>query len=209
MRIRCTLKQFRQREDGGVLVELAVVLPIFFLIFFMLIDYGRMSFHYVNVEKAVQVAARVASVRPAACTGVPNFITRGDGDGVTAPRTGTQCNAAQNVCAPIATVTCTGAAENPTVSEIWALIDGAFPNDATEANLRFTYQDDVDLGFLGGPYVPVVTVEVTGLDFEFVNPLAGFIALAGGGGSNAGATVTFPGLSVSLPGEDLAQGVEG
>ena len=209
MRIRSTLKQFRQREDGGVLVELAVILPIFFLIFFMLIDYGRMSFHYVNAEKAVQVAARVASVRPAACAGVPNFITRGAGDGVTAPRTGSQCNAGPNVCAPIATVTCTGDANNATVAEIWNLVDGAFPNDATEANLRFTYQDDVDLGFLGGPYVPVVTVEVTGLDFQFVNPLAAFIALAGGGGSNAGATVTFPDLSVSLPGEDLAQGVEG
>ncbi len=206
---RAIIKRFVRNADGGVMVEMAVILPIFFLVFFMLIDYGRMSFHYVNVEKAVQVAARVASVRPAACEGVPDFITRGVGDGVTAPRTGTQCNAGPNVCAPIATVTCTGSAENPTTAEIWDLIDGAFPNDATEANLRFTYQDDIDLGFLGGPYVPVVTVEVTGLDFEFVNPLAAFIALAGGGNSNAGATITFPDLSVSLPGEDLAQGVEG
>ena len=202
-------KAFWRREDGAVLVELAIVLPMFFLIFFMVIDYGRMSFHYVNVEKAVQVAARVATVRPAACAGVPNFITRGAGDGVTAPRTGTQCNAGPNVCAPIATVTCTGDAANPTVAEIWGLINGTFPNDATPANLRFTYEDDIDLGFLGGPYVPVVTVEVTDLNFEFVNPLAAFIALAGGGPSTAGGTITFPGLSVSLPGEDLAQGVDG
>ena len=202
-------KQFIAREDGAALVELAVVLPIFFLIYFMIIDYGRMSFHYVNVEKAVQVAARVATVRPPACEGVPNFITRGVGDGVSAPRTGTECNAGPNICAPIATVTCTGDAGNATAAEIWNLIDAAFPNDATIANLQFTYEDDVELGFLGGPYVPVVTVEVTGLDFEFVNPLGALVALAGGGASNAGATIAFPDLSVSLPGEDLAQGVDG
>lgn len=199
------------RDDAGTtVVEMAIVLPIFLLIFLMIIDFGRLAFHYVNAEKAMHIAARVAAVRPAACPGVPTFNRRGPDNGLTAPRTGTQCNAGTNICLAAATVTCSGSSENPTVEEIWGLVQGAFPNDATESNLQFIYEYDENLGFLGGPYVPVVTVEITDLEFEFVNPLAAFIALAGGpGNSNAGAAIPFPTMSVSLPGEDLAQGEDG
>lgn len=210
MTARQIIRRFRRAEDGSTIVEFAIVLPVFLLIFFMLIDFGRMAFHYVNSEKSMQVAARVAAVRPAACPGVPDFNRRGPTEiGETAPRTGVQCNTGANVCQAVGTITCTGDPGHPTVAEIWGLIDGALPNDAGPENMQFSYAFDPDLGFLGGPYVPVVTVEITGLEFDFVNPLGVFVALAGGGRSTAGATIPFPSLSVSLPAEDLAQGDAG
>jgi hypothetical protein len=66
------------------------------------------------------------------------------------------------------------------------------------------------MGFLGGPYVPVVTVEMEDVTFDFVTPLAGLATIAGAtGGSSIGSTLTLPSMSVSLPGEDLAQGENG
>jgi len=211
MKIRDRIKRFRKEEDGVTIVEMAIVLPIFLLIFFALIDFGRMMYHYVATEKAVQMAARIASVRPPACAGVPNFNLRGPvEDGAAAPRTGTQCNAGTNVCVAVPTATCTGDTANPTVAEIWNRLNPVFVQEATAANLQFSYEYHPDLGFLGGPYVPMVTVEITSLDFEFVHPLAAFIAMAGGpANSTVGGTISFPDLSVSLPAEDLAQGVEG
>jgi hypothetical protein len=76
-------------------------------------------------------------------------------------------------------------------------------------NLRFAYSNDPNLGFLGGPYVPMVTVELTGVDFTFVSQLGQFIRFLTGNNSNLGSDLAIPGMSVSLPGEDLAQGTGG
>ncbi|SLN73321.1 TadE-like protein [Roseovarius albus] len=209
-RIARRLQKFRRDEEGTTLVELAVVVPIFLLVFFGLIDFGRMAFHYVTVEKAVQVAARIAVVRPAACAGVPNFIERGTTTVTPPPKFGTSCNSGSNICANLGVIECNGSAVNPTANEIWTIVRGAFPNDATIANLSFSYASDSDLGFLGGPYTPMVTVEIQNLDFEFVSPLGSLVGLAGGTAPNGlGATVDFPELSASMPAEDLAHGDNG
>ena len=52
-------------EAGTVLVELAVVLGLFVLMVFGVIDFGRLGFSYVLAEKATETAARMAVVRPA------------------------------------------------------------------------------------------------------------------------------------------------
>lgn len=97
-----------------------------------------------------------------------------------------------------------------TANEIWAIVRGIFPNDAAIANLSFNYSYDTNLGFLGGPYTPVVTVEVQNLDFEFVSPLADLVGLAGGTAeASLRTTVNFPAMSVSMPAEDPAQGNNG
>lgn len=207
-RSRTWIRAFRRDEDGATLVEFGIVLAIFLLIFFGLIDFGRMAFHYVTAEKAMHVATRVAVVRPAACPGLPQTNLRGPvTGGAVPPNFGTSCSVAADICARPATVECQGAAANPTVAEIWALIEGALPNDATPANLHLSYSHDGNLGFLGGPYVPVVTVELRNLDFTFVSPLGSLVALAGGGtDSDLGGAIPFPSMSVSLPAEDLAMG---
>ena len=128
------MRRFRENESGATLVELAIVLPIFLLIFLGLIDFGRMAFHYVTVEKSMQVATRIAVVRPAACAGVPEFIARGTTTVTPPPKFGTSCSDGINICANPGLIQCAGSADNATASEIWAIVRGAFPNDATIAN---------------------------------------------------------------------------
>ncbi len=208
--IRFRLQGLVRDESGTTLVELAIVLPVFLLLFFGLIDFGRMGAEYVMADKATQLAARLAAVRPAACAGVPPFNVRGTLTGTGLPRFGTNCTAVANLCTNPGTITCTGNLANPTVAEIWTATSALLPTTATPANLRFSYAYDPKLGFLGGPYVPVVTVEIQNLNFQFATPLSGLAALAGAGGApTPGPTLPFPPMSVSLPAEDLAQGTNG
>ena len=209
--ILARIRELRQDESGATMVEFTLVLMLFLLIFFGLLDFGRLAFNYVTAEKAMHIAARVAAVRPPACAGVPT--SNGPGavsPGEEPPRFGTSCNAASNTCANPGTISCDGSGGNATANEIWTAIQGALPNDATISNQRFSYTYDSDLGFLGGPYVPMITVELQNLTFRFVSPLSNLVALTGGTApSGLGADITFPTMSVSLPAEDLALGTAG
>lgn len=203
-------RRFLQCEDGTALVEFAIVLPIFLLLFFSLIEFGRMGGEYVMADKAMQRASRIAAVRPPVCGGVPTFNARGSVPAGTAPpKYGTSCTSGNSVCVNPAVALCTGAAGNPTVDEIWLAIAPMLPSNATEANLRFGYTFDPALNFLGGPYVPIVSVELTGLNFQFVMPLAGLASLAGSTGSAPPTSLPFPAMRTTLPGEDLDQGNNG
>ncbi len=204
-------RTFARNEDGTVLVELAIVLPVFLLLFFGLLDFGRFGAEYVMAEKAMQRAARIAVVRPPACPGVALIHTRGAVPvGTVPPRFGTKCSAGATICANPGIVTCTGSAADPTVAEIWTQISAMMPTGSTPANLRLRYEYDQSLGFLGGPYTPVVTVEIQNLNFQFATPLSALATLARATpGSAPGATLPFPTMSVSLPAEDLASGNAG
>ena len=93
--------------------------------------------------------------------------------------------------------------------------------------VRYAPDPAGQLGFAGGPYVPMVEVGVVTsanvanvangqpLRFSFVTPLPGMAAVAGSAVSNIDQTtgpipsIEFPELSVTLPGEDLANGTDG
>lgn len=218
---RGALGRLRRSERGAALVEYAVTMALFFLLFFAIIDFGRLLYNWVMTEKATQMAVRIAAVRPAVCLGVPDTNLRGSGS-TTEDRFGTGCDARDNMCAgesvtvaPCAlpdTITCPAASTAGTGGEIWCRIRDLLPPNSKPSNLRFAYSFDRDMNFLGGPYVPVVTVEVTGLTFEFVSPLLGLGNLAAGRDTSGPTTygnIPFPSMSVSLPGEDLALGVNG
>ena len=210
IRLRAALRRFRDTEDGTALVELAILLPLFLVLFFGLIDFGRMGAEYVMADKAMQRAARIAAVRPPACPGVPTTNARGPvAPGTVPPRFGTQCSAGASVCTSPAAAICTGNAADPTVAEIWASIGPMLPVGSTAANLRFRYEYDSAMGFLGGPYVPIVTVELQNLNFQFATPLGGLATLAGATGAPLPSTLPFPAMSTSLPAEDLALGTSG
>jgi hypothetical protein len=194
-------------ESGAALVEFALVVILFFFLFFTLIDFGRLGSSYALAEKAAQIAARTAIVRPPACAGVPERHVRPSTTGTNPPRFGTSCRTAGDVCATMATVSCVGDAANPTASQVWARIQALLPPDAGIGDVRFEYRYDSNLGFLGGPYTPVVTVEITPPDFQFISPLGAMAAALGGGFNDSPST--YGGFSVSLPAEDLANGEAG
>ncbi len=208
--IRALLRRFREDERGTTLVEMTVAISCFLLILFGMIDYGRLSYHHTTAEKAMHIATRVAVVRPPACTGVPRVNARGSTTLTPLPRFGASCSAASNSCADPGEITCTGDAGNSTASEIWGLVGSGLPPGTTISNLRFRYTFDEDLGFLGGPYVPMVTVELDDANFSFISPLGQLVALSGGTApAGLGAAISLPAFSVSLPAEDLAQGMDG
>jgi hypothetical protein len=203
------LVRFARDERGATLLEFGLVLPVFLLTFFALIDFGRMGGEYVMAGKATHLAARLAAVRPPACAGVPNSNLRGTvPEGTVPPRFGTSCNAGATVCANPGVISCAGSAADTTAAEIWGAVAPLMPTGATVANLQFSYAYDPNLGFLGGPYVPIVTVEIQNLNFQYATPVGAFAAMFTGNPA-PGQTLPFPPMSVSLPGEDLALGENG
>ena len=199
-----------KREDGGVLVEFAIVISLFLFIFFAMLDFGRLVYQTTLSEKATYIAARTAIVRPPACTGVPDRHTAGVvPTGTPTPRFGTSCSAASYVCSAVAVVSCSGDAASPTANEIWTRISPMLPPNATISNLQFTYAFDSNLGFLGGPYTPMVTVDLNLPDFAFVSPLGSLAVAAGAPSSSLGPNSAFADFSVTLPAEDLNLGEAG
>lgn len=201
-------------ESGAALVEFAIALPIFLMLLFALIDFGRLGFSIVMARSAIDLAVRTAVVRPPACVGwndptssnyVPTSNTRGSD---TTPPFGTSCSFAAGVCAAPATVSCVGNASDASAVQIWNAVAPLMPYGTSISNLSFTYSYDPNLGFLGGPYVPKVSVTLMAATFQFVTPLGALTQLFMGTGSgfNTAGGLNYPSLSASLPGEDLAEG---
>lgn len=206
--LRARITAFGRQESGASLVEFGVVILIFLFLMFAIIDMGRLAYTWSSAQKATQLAARIAAVRPPVCAGVPERNLRGTA-GATVTY-GTMCRFSSGTCAaPTAPAVCTGSTTNATANEIFTAIQPLLPAGSAASNLRYTYAFDPNLGFLGGPYVPMVTVELVGLQFSFVSSLGLLIAPVIGRPSNLGADVALPSMSVSVPGEDLAAGTAG
>ncbi|MGA9253447.1 MAG: hypothetical protein WBV71_13490, partial [Roseobacter sp.] len=118
----------------------------------------------------------------------------------------------------------TAAERTQAAQEIWAAISPLLPNttdlenNITAANVWVRYDQDPRIGFLSGPYTPVVTVEigqienggVARLDYSFITPLGQLAELAVlGDTSNIRNTFKFPTMSASMSGEDLGNGAGG
>ena len=205
MTLRGHIIRFRRDEGGAALVEMGIIMPLFLLLAFGLIDFGRLGFAYVMAQKATEQAVRAAVVRTPACAGVPAATTRSIGWSLTPY--GTACSAGDGLCADPGSVSCTAAQSGATGAEIYARITALLPTNATPANLRFGYDYDGNLGFVGGPYTPRVTVEVIDLDFEFVTPIGALATLLGANADGkVGAAIAFPGMSASLSAEILMDG---
>ncbi|MCV6595408.1 MAG: pilus assembly protein [Silicimonas sp.] len=223
------LRRFLRAESGTTMVEFAIAISLFLLIFFAVLDFGRLAYNWVMAEKAMQTAVRIAAVRPAVCRDVPQTNMRAD---VTEGRypAGTICRQQQGLCLAQPPATCTLDQANPlspvavaTASEIWRTIRPLLPDNATNANVLLRYQFDEQLGFLGGPYTPLITAELVGTGtqngtfrdfrFTFVTPLSALAAAAGANSTNGvpgeGATIPFPAVSATIPAEDLNLGGRG
>ncbi|MCB1331594.1 MAG: pilus assembly protein [Maritimibacter sp.] len=210
--------RFCADEGGAAMVEFAIVSAVFFLAFFQLLGFGLFASTNLMAEKATQIAARTAVVRPAvdwcAETPLPDRITSSDPDLPEPPSFGTNCRNEAGTCTAVAEVSCTGVLANEgdlttTDGEIWNRIAPMLPGETGIDDLRFTYTFDPNLGYLGGPYTPMVTVELTVPNettelFALISRLA---VLAGGGDGFTGPQ--YRTISISLPAEDLNAGTGG
>lgn len=214
-------------ESGAAMVEFAIVSMVFFVSFFQLFDFGLFASNNLMAEKAVQLAARIAVVRPSACGPdtlpdrhvKPDTQGQGQGQGQTyVYHTGDACNSGDTpgaVCAVPDAVSCFANATDgnngggdtyPTADEIWGRISPMLPPGTDRSALEITYTYDENLGFLGGPYTPMVTVELTLADFEFVSPITEWVIFGSVSSSN---TMGYRVISISLPAEDLAEAMDG
>src|SRR4030043_3462 len=65
---KCSSGQSRKREDGQSLVEFALVIPIFLLVLFAIVDFG-MAFHaWITVTNSAREGARVGAVHAPVAT---------------------------------------------------------------------------------------------------------------------------------------------
>lgn len=201
------LRHFRRDEDGSTLVEFGLVAAFFLFMAFGLIDFGRLGYSYVMAQKATERAVRLAVVTPPVCTGVPliNQLSPGTTLG-TDLTVGVSCSSEPGMCDTAGTVQCAATA-SPQGLAIYDQIRTLLPTNSTADNLAFAYSFDPDLGFLGGPYTPLVTAELRDINFEFVTPVGALATMIGANPTGTlGEEFAFPSMSNSLPAEALNDG---
>ena len=203
MTMRSTLRRLLDDERGGPLAEFALVIGLLFVFTIFAFEITRFYMQAAMSEYAAHLAARVAAVRPAICPGVPDLNERAVGS---TGRFGAMCSGASAPCVAVATQTCNGVAGNPVVDEIFGIVQPLLPSGATPAALQFQY-DPTNLGFLGGPYIPMTTVRLQNLQHQFILPLGELFAPWGGSGGNG--SIPLGPMTATMPGEDLNAGTGG
>ncbi len=53
---------FLRRNDGSAILEFAVVAPIFFLLFFGILEFGLYTYHQMAVERIAMAVSRIAAI---------------------------------------------------------------------------------------------------------------------------------------------------
>ncbi|TGE32429.1 TadE/TadG family type IV pilus assembly protein [Desulfosporosinus sp. Sb-LF] len=56
------IQRLRKGEHGQALVEMALVLPLFFLLLFGVIEMGRVGYAYITVSNAARAGGRTATI---------------------------------------------------------------------------------------------------------------------------------------------------
>ena len=54
--------RLKKKEEGQSIIEFVLVLPIFAIILFLILDYGWLFVNYIEVENSARNAARIACV---------------------------------------------------------------------------------------------------------------------------------------------------
>ena len=187
----------RSCQRGAATVEFVVVAPAFLILFFLVLEVAGAFFWWKTAEKATQLGARLAIVRDVAVTGLPARNSKRDGAlfGLACADASNPCdfdNQSTWICAAGGT-DCNSAAFQNIVSEMQRIFGQAITND----NVTITY-NYVSLGYAGGPFIPSVTVTLSGVRFGlFMGFLTG---LAGAGDS----LLVLPDISATLTAEDLS-----
>ena len=207
-------RRLRRDRGGATAVEMAVVLLAVIMFTFGIMEFGIALWDYNRAEKATQIGARAAAVgSPVASDILTNEgKTASNSYGASGPPCSTGgdgfvgCDAI--VCSASdsagATVSCTnygGTTDAAAFQRILTAVRNYFPN-VTGTNMIVEYEpisnDGTNsvLGFVGRPsgaIVPMVTVRLTGLNYNFIL-INAFL------GSN---TIPMPGFNATLTAEDL------
>lgn len=205
--VKRLLNTFRRGEEGAVLVETMLTLPIVILMMVAIVEVGMAVFQWNLTVKALQVGARLAAVSdpivgPTAYGTLDDgFSTLVPGDPVPSGIVQVSCGADTTPC-PAAALTrlMTGgdSCGTTTPGGLNGICDvAAFINPA---NIRITYYR-AGLGYVGRPFGTVsnITLEIRNQFFDFLF-LDQLIPIAG--------RIPIPSHPVSITSEDISDCID-
>lgn len=181
-----------RNESGTSSVEFTLVALVFFLFVFGIVDFGRAMWQWNAAAKATQMGARFAVVSAMAAPLLATFdgIAAAGGNGLPVPEADIVPNPVICNSAGCNGYGWNGAAFTAIVNRMQQ-----YNNRIQAANVVVEYRH-VGLGFAGNPFgpdfVPVVTVRLRNMTFNFVTPLVAGLA-----------TITMPDFRTTLTGEDM------
>ena len=213
-----SIRRFNRDEDGGLLVEITVMIPIIFLFMLGAIDFLFAFYQWNAAAKAVQVGARIAAVSTPVSNGLNALsnavVSVSVPVGSAMPSFRVSCDGQAATCS--CTGTCTGVAGyNATAMNTIIYGRGSSTcNDATSiyyagmcdmfdrivpAKVSVVYEQ-TGMGFAGrsGGPVPSITVSLQNLPFQFFF-LGGLMRFANVPNIPASVTITGEDLSTSYP----------
>ena len=203
-----TLRQILRSNSAATAAEFGLVLPVFLLLFFAVIDAGRFMYEYNQAEKATQVGARVAVVtsvlsdqlRDETYVGkTVSGTTIGAGDRIPAGALGSlKCTSTACSCETAPCPANVGTVNSAAFTVLLTRMQQMDPQIAgTNVEVRyrgsgFGYASNASGGTAEAPEIsPLITVSLTGMTFR---PLF-FLTLL---------TVNLPTFSTTLTAEDAS-----
>jgi hypothetical protein len=186
-------------QRGDVLVGFVLIVGLLFSLFFAGVGFFLLLSWLQFTEMATQAGVRTAVVRSAAVAGLPTAIAPAGGGLL-----GQSCRHPSSPCTPLPTVSCGpfyggAACAGDAFNHISARIRQIFPVIQNQ-NISIRYQDS-DLGYVGGPPVPLVTVVVSDLPIPVIGAIIDLASRLVGGAD--GAAGTLRPIQASMTAEDL------
>lgn len=191
----------RPGESGSVLLEFTVTIFVFLVVLFGVIEFSLAFYQWNAATKAAQFGARYAATSNPVLQQLPSI------DGLKAANAGDDFAGNFDVLCdgslPTPACKCTGSECPGTLTylpdNMTAIVNAmkkAYPN-ITSKNVTVRYDNTYKLGYAGRPGgpVPTVTVSLKGVKFNFI--LLSFLIPG---------SITMPGLSTTVTGEDLNAG---
>ena len=208
------LRHLGRDQSGTTTIEFTIVMMLFLLLTFGLVEFGNMFWQYNSAAKAAQLGARLAVVSNPVWEGLPILEDTGTPGGVWETDYTVTCDGETSNCSSL------GAGEYDDEAMeclVFGRATGVTPCDtecepagidADQAgmcdrygriapeNVVVTYSH-TGLGFAGRPGgpVPTVTLQLKDLDFEFL-ALGDLLGLQ---------DITMPPFTVTMTGEDLSR----
>ncbi len=204
---RAFLRRLGRDTRGASMVEFSLIAFLLFVVTGGLVDFGYGLYQWNSATKALQLGARLASISDPVDKSLKNWdgLNGGAVPGDPFPDFERVCSGASQSCSGCAIDNCydsaamntiifgRGQASCGTVADQTPAICDIFSR-VQPANVVITYQN-TGLGFAGRPGgpVPTITVELTGLTFQFMflNGLLGF------------GPITMPAMKTTATGEDM------